>query len=210
MKSFEAAKPLAVILLLAAMLAGSACSSAPTAVEAEPEPPSAGHSLLPFRPLYERLIQTSTLSASARDDEAPESPLDYFSHLAHLDPAAADAERYRLEYRLNEPGSEAECSIYCTKLALLLSTSPIKDEGLQRSADLLERALDAVAEGPVQKRFQLFARLWQQQLQSQLQIESLTARRDEQARTIEALQKQIEELTALEQRLMNREGLQEP
>ncbi|HHX81480.1 MAG TPA: hypothetical protein GX696_00670 [Pseudomonadaceae bacterium] len=205
-----AGKPLACCLLLAAVLAGSACSSSRIEPEARQEAPSSTASLLSFRPLYERLVQTDRFTTPAREAEPPESPLDYFSHLEELDSAATDAERYRLEYRLSELESEAECSIYCTKLALLLSVSASKDEGQERSISLLERALAAAAEEPIQERFQLFASLWQQKLQSQLQIESLTGKLSEQTRTIESLQKQLEELTALEQQLMNREGLQEP
>lgn len=140
-----------------------------------------------------------------------QSPIDYLAGLTRLDADAARVELERLEASILRLGETGDCSIECTRLALLLSTG-VADvpRNVPRALGLLERALASHSDGILQQSYLLFARLWQQHLDALSRIDGLASRVDEQKRLIDALRMQIEELTALEQRLMNREEALEP
>src|SRR5690606_33004940 len=140
-----------------------------------------------------------------------QSPIDYLAGLTRLDPASARMELERLETSILQLGEGEDCSLECTRLALLLSTG-VADvpRNVDRSLLLLERALASHSDGILQQSYLIFARLWEQHLDALSRIDRLATRVDEQKRLIDVLRQQIEELTALEQRLINREEEPQP
>lgn len=170
----------------------------PPLLQSVPEPESAV--VLPWPREPRRDIHTNR-----------QSPIDYLAGLTRLDADAARVELERLEASILRLGDDGDCSVECTRLALLLSTG-VADvpRNVERALGLLDRALARHSDGILQQSYLLFARLWQQHLDALSRIDGLAARIDEQNRLIEALRMQIEELTALEQQLMKREGGLQP
>lgn len=213
MKHAEPGKPRIVAHTLLLVLLCAGCQ-APQSVQAPRAPQEAQATP---QPLLESVPEPEAAAVlgwprTLRDTYTNrQSPIDYLAGLTRLDADAARVELESLEARILQLGDGGDCSVECTRLALLLSTG-VADvpRNVERALDLLERALASRSDGILQQSYLLFARLWQQHLDALSRIDGLASRIDEQNRLIDALRMQIEELTALEQQLMNREEDLEP
>lgn len=209
MKTAEAFRiPLRLAGLLLVLLCMACRSTAPMETPLAPPPPAETPDTAAAAPPAEPVI----LLPMPRDELSNrQSPIDYLAGLTRLDPASARMELERLETSILQLGEDEDCSLECTRLALLLSTG-VADvpRNVERSLLLLERALASHSDGILQQSYLIFARLWEQHLVALSRIDRLATRVDEQKRLIDVLRQQIEELTALEQRLINREEEPQP
>lgn len=209
MKPADASRvPLRLAGLLLVLLCMACRSHAPAEETYAPPPVPESPDTAVAAPPVERVF----LQPMPRVEPANrQSPIDYLAGLTRLDPVSARVELERLESTILEMGEDGDCSVECTRLALLLSTG-VADvpRNVERSLRLLERALASQSNDILQQSYLIFAQLWEQHLTALSRIDGLAARVDEQKRLIDVLRQQIEELTALEQRLINREEELQP
>lgn len=211
MKPVDIRKRFALLAAFWLALLGTACQS-PSDPALRPPPLPGGPTPGTEAAVTRRAADAASPSVRTNDDyRNDQSPIDYLAGLARLDANAAQLELERLETRILWLGDAGDCSVACTRLALLLSVGVAEvPRNLPRALGLLERALASRSGGMLEQSYLLFAKLWQQHLDALSRIDGLASRIDEQKHLIDALRMQIEELTALEQRLIKREEELQP